>query len=260
MVLKWINRTGGFLKRFLAVGIVMIIWEILPRTGIVKEYTLPPFSAVIRMLFEMLFTGELLEHLGISLERVFFGFALSVAVAIPLGFLIGWFERVECIFDPLIQLCRNTPTLALYPLLILVLGFSEFSKAGIIFWGAVWPALLNTVEGVKNVEPLLIKSTRSMGAGKIVLFFKVILPSAFPTIFTGIRLSASRAVIILVAAEMLGADSGLGYLIFFAENHFEVDKMYTGIIALIVMGVTVNYVLVAVEKRITRWKEAAGEA
>ncbi len=260
MILRFVKSIIKFFKRFLAVVIAAVIWETLPRTGFIDAYTLPPFSSVVKKLVEMLLSLELQMHFGISFERMFFGFALSIIVAIPLGFLVGWSERLERILDPLMQLSRNTPSLALYPLFILVLGFSEFSKAGIIFWGAVWPALFSTIEGVKNVDAVLIKATRSMGAGKIVLFFKVILPSAFPAIFTGIRLSASRSVIILVAAEMLGADSGLGHLIFFAENHFETEKMYTGIIALIIMGVAVNYTLVAVERKITKWRQEPGEA
>jgi NitT/TauT family transport system permease protein len=145
--------------------------------------------------------------------------------------------------------------LALYPLFILLFGLGETSKVAIIFWGAVWPILLNTIEGVRGVEPLFVKTAYSMGASKRILFTRVILPATFPTIFTGIRLSASRSFFILVAAEMMGSSSGLGHLVFFSEANLRIAEMYCGILMLIILGVAINYILVTLEKRITRWKE-----
>jgi len=257
---NWMNRLGETLERTMIIFIILAGWEMAPRIGLVSNDILPPFSIVLVKLGELLSSGELMEDLFISLERAFGGFALSVVVAVPLGFLLAWSEKAERILDPLLQLFRNTAALALYPLFILIFGLGESSKVVIIFWGAVWPVLINTIEGVREVDPLLIKSARSMGASKPVLFFRVILPAAFPTIFTGIRLSASRSIIILVAAEMMGASRGLGHLVFFSEANLQIAEMYCGILALIMLGVLVNYILVAFEKHITRWKEEVSEA
>jgi NitT/TauT family transport system permease protein len=255
MLRKSIFWLGQILERTFAFAVVIVIWELLPRLGFISAFDLPPFSSVIKNLVVLLTSGKLTPHIVISLSRVWNGFSLSLLVGIPLGFLLGWSRLAERILDPLLHICRNTATLALYPLFILVLGLGEFSKAGIIFWGAVFPVLINTIESVKGVDPLLIKSARSMGAPWWVLFGKVLLPSAFPTIFTGIRLSASRAIIILVGAEMLGADKGLGYMVFRSEALEKIPDMYACIIVLIIFGVTVNYLLVNFEKYITRWKE-----
>lgn len=260
MLRNWMNHIGTGLEKCIAIAVVLSAWELLPQAGWISSKVLPPFSVVVGNLGKMLTSGELVRHIGISLERVSLGLLLSAIIAVPLGFLLGWYEKAERILDPVVQLSRNTATLAMYPMFIIVFGLGEAAKIAIIFWGAVWPLLINTIEGVQTAEPLLIKAARSMGASQSIVFFRVILPSAFPSLFTGIRLSASRAIVILVAAEMVGADAGLGYLVFFAEANNQIATMYTGIIVLIVLGVIVNYGLVALEKRITRWKEEFGSA
>ncbi|QWU13595.1 NitT/TauT family transport system permease protein [Paenibacillus sophorae] len=255
MKIKAITRLKSASERWAAIVAVCIAWEAVSRSGMVKDFILPPFTRVVYKLFQLLVTGQMWPDIGASMQRSASGFAISVLVAIPLGFLTAWSPRVRRVLDPVMQFMRNTPTLALYPVFILVFGLGELSKVAIIFWGGVWPVLMNTVEGVNRTDPLLIKSGRSMGASPLTLFFRIILPSALSFIFTGIRLSASRSIIILVAAEMLGADKGLGFLIFSSEQNYKVEQMYAGIIVLILLGVLVNFLLVRWEKRITRWKQ-----
>ena len=139
---------------------------------------------------------------------------------------------------------RNTAALALLPVFVLILGLGETSKVAIIFYACSWPILLNTVSGVRNVDPLLIKSARSLGLRPVRLFQKVVLPAAVPTIFTGIRLSAAYSILILIAAEMVGAKAGLGYLINYAQYNFAVPDMYAGIITISAIGLVVNQILV----------------
>jgi len=238
-----------------AILIFLLIWEIIPRIGIVDRVFLPPFSEIAVAFVQMLISGELIAHFGVSLGRVALGFGLAMAVAIPLGLMMGWFTLFERFTDPLVQTLRNVPSLALLPIFILFLGVGEESKVAIIFWGSIWAALLNTIHGVKNVDPVLVKSARSMGASHLMIFGKVVLPSAVPSIFTGMRLSATHAILILIAAEMIGASAGLGYLILSAEYSFNIRNMYVGIIALALFGITVNYLLLHLEARATRWKE-----
>jgi NitT/TauT family transport system permease protein len=243
----------------IAIAVVLLLWEALPRFHIVSAEILPPFSTVAVTFATLIGSGEMTLHVVASLKRALGGFTLSVIIGIPLGFLLGWSKRAERMLDPLLQLCRNTATLAMYPLFILVFGLGESSKIAIIVWGAVWPILINTIAGVRSMDPLLLKAARSMGVSGLPLFYKVILPLAFPFMFTGIRLAASRSVIILVAAEMIGAGSGLGYYVFNREAYFMVKEMYAAIIMLIILGITINYALVACEKRISRWKEQVVE-
>ncbi|MEA4924994.1 MAG: ABC transporter permease [Syntrophomonadaceae bacterium] len=259
MLKNMIKQLGRGLESVSAVLGVLLLWELLPRLGLVSVKVLPPFSVVFSKFIAMVISGELVSHTAISLERAFGGFIVSVIIAIPLAFLLGWSQRAERIIDPLGQLCRNTATLAMYPLFILIFGLGESAKIAIIAWGTLWPILLNTIEGVRAVDPLLVKSARSMAISRLGLFIKVILPMAFPLMFTGIRLAASRAVIILVAAEMMGAHSGLGYLVFHAEAFYMISEMYSAIIMLVILGVSINYTLVTCEKRISHWKEQITE-
>ncbi|BBB89535.1 MAG TPA: ABC transporter permease [Methylomusa anaerophila] len=248
-------RLEPVLERTLAVGLLLLAWELLPRMGFLDARFLPPFSEVIERLVKMIVTGRMSVHLLASLQRSLIGFSLAVALSLPLGVMMGWFKRFERGVDPLLQMSRNTSVLALYPVFILVFGLGELSKVAIIFWGTLWPILINTIEGVKGADPLLIKSARSMGSSQLTLLFKVVLPSAMPSILTGFRLSAARSVLVLVAAEMLGAQKGLGYLIFQAQLDNETPEMYAGIVLIALIGVLLNYTLIRFERHATRWKE-----
>jgi NitT/TauT family transport system permease protein len=243
------------LRQLLGVIVFLLIWEVMPRAGLVDPAFIPPFSKVIRTFRELIVTGELGIHVAVSLQRSLIGFGLGLLIAIPLGLIVGWFKKFEFYVDPLFQTFRQISTIALLPIFMFIFGIGEISKVAIVFWGVQWAVLLNTISGVKNVDPLLIKSAKSMCVSPFTLFVKVILPSAFPSIFTGIRLSATTSILILTAAEMMGASKGLGFLLFDAEVKYQVPKMYASIIAMAIIGLIVNYSLQALEKRITRWKE-----
>lgn len=238
-----------------AIALVIVIWEAFPRLELIDSFLLPPFSEVIRSLLDLITTGEIFRHFSISISRSFTGFIIGVSIAIPLGILMGWYSKLEEVIDPLVQACRNSSVLALYPVFLLFFGLGEVSKMAIIIWGTVWPALLNTISGVKNTDPLLIKAARSMGVSKFTLLYKVIAPAALPSILTGVRLSAASSILVLVAAEMIGANAGLGFMIFYFEERYAVPEMYAGIIIMSLLGVVVNYLLVGLEKRLTGWKE-----
>lgn len=199
-------------------------------------------------------SGELLAHAQASLGRSLAGFGLAVAAAIPLGLLIGWYKTAATLLTPLLELFRNTAALALLPVFVLILGLGETSKIAIIFYACSWPILLNTVSGVRTVDPLLIKSARSLGLGPLRLFQKVVLPAAVPTIFTGIRLAGAYSILILIAAEMVGAKAGLGYLINYAQYNFAVPDMYAGIITISAIGLVVNQLLILTERRFSTWR------
>jgi NitT/TauT family transport system permease protein len=136
----------------------------------------------------------------------------------------------------------------------LLLGIGELSKISLVVYACVWPVLLNTIAGVHSVDPLLVKAARSLALSSPRLFRKVILPAAVPTVFTGIRLAASYSILVLVAAEMVGAKAGLGYLINTTQVNFLIPQMYAGIIAVSVLGVLVNQGFVALERRFSTWR------
>lgn len=252
---KIMTYLKDWIQRSLILFIFLGLWEVLPASGLIDRAFLPQFSEVAAALVKMIFSGELTDHLIISLERAFLGFALAVLVAIPLGILMGWYKMFERFVDPLMQAFRNTSTLALYPVFILFLGIGEASKIAILFKAALWPILINTISGVKNVDPLLIKSARSMAVSNVFIFRKVVLPSSIPSIASGVRLGASISLVVLVAAEMIGAKSGLGFLIINSQYNFMIPEMYAAIVTLVLLGLVLNYSLVWLEKKATGWRE-----
>lgn len=235
--------------------LMLLVWELAPRSGVIDAVFVPPLSAVLSALKELALSGELLKHTLVSLRRAAFGFGIAVGVAIPIGFLIGWFRNFEKFVDPGLQALRQLPTLALFPVFILLFGIGEVSKVAIICKACFWPVFLNTVAGVTQMDPLLVKSARSMGVSRVGMFRKVVLPATIPSMFSGLRLSGSTSLLILVAAEMMGANAGLGFLIFHSETRFEIPSMYAAILAMTILGIIVNYVLTTLEKRVSRWKE-----
>lgn len=241
-------------KRSVVLLAFLGLWEILPRTVVEPGY-LPPFSTVVRAVVQLFVTGEIWEHLSISLSRSIGGFALAVAVGVPVGLLIGWFRELEEYVDPLVQTLRQTPVLALFPVFILFFGIGETSKVVMIFWGTVWPILLNTITGVKDVDPVVITSARAMGARRLDLFRRVILPATVPSIMTGVRLGATFSILMLVVAEYVGAKAGIGALVINSQYAFLIPKMYAAIVILAVLGLSTNVALVRLQRRATRWKE-----
>ena len=241
-------------RRSVAVVAFLALWEVVPLVGLVDPTWLPPFSRVLQSWVELAASGQLTEHVVVSLQRSLTGFLLAIAVAVPLGLLIAWYRPVADVLDPLLEIFRNTAALALLPVFTLILGIGETSKIALILFACVWPILLNTIGGVRGVDPLLIKSARSVGLPSVRLFQKVILPAALPTIFTGVRLAGAVSILMLIAAEMVGAKSGLGYLINNTQFNFQIPEMYAGIVTVSVIGVAFNYGLVRVERRLSRWR------
>lgn len=256
---KVISLAANAVNRSLAIVLFLTIWEVLPRLGIFDPMFMPPFSAVIGAFIEALTSGELFAHISASLKRSFTGLFLAVVIAVPLGIFIGWFGRFERFLDPLLQIFRNTSTFALMPVFIIFFGINEVSKIAIILWGCSWPLLINSISGVKNVDPLLVKSARSMGTSNFWLFFKVILPASTPGILTGFRLSATHSILILVASEMMGASSGLGYMIHYQEQMFNIPAMYAGVVTLSLIGLAMNFVIVKLDSKILSWKQTVTE-
>ena len=247
----WLQK---LVKQTAVIVLLLALWEIAPRIGLVDSVFFPPFSAVVAGWWGLVTSGELFAHFKASFFRSFIGFGLALLIAIPLGLIIGWFPLAKDLLNPVLELFRNTAALALLPVFILLLGIGEVSKVAIVLFACTFPILLNTINAVQNVDPLLIKSAKSMGLSSQKLFYKVILPASIPTIFTGIRMAGTASILVLIAAEMVGAKEGLGYLINYAQMNFLIPEMYAGIITISLLGLLLNYVLVSLEKRFSAWK------
>lgn len=254
-----LGRTTGLLawrifKPAAAILAFLAVWEIAPRIGLVDKVFLPPFTRVTETFIKLVGNGQLWEHVSASLSRALIGFVIAVAVAIPLGIAIAWYRPVAEFLNPILELFRNTAALALLPVFILILGIGETSKVALVVYASAFPILLNTISGVRTVDPLLIKSARSLGLSPVRLFQKVILPASVPTVFTGLRMAAASSILVLIAAEMVGAKAGLGYLITASQLNFQIPEMYAGIVTIALVGLAFNGAIVAVERRLSRWR------
>ncbi len=232
----------------------LALWEIAPRLGWLNRIFFPPLSEVSEAWYAMMLDGTLTTNIGISLQRAAIGFVLAVIVAVPLGFLMGRYPLFEKVSDLLVQTLRNTSQFALLPVFILLLGIGEASKIAITFYSSIFFLLINTISGVKSVDPLLLKAARSMGTSDIDMFRKVILPASIPSIVSGMRLAVKASIFAVIGAEMLAAKSGLGFLIQQSQLMMETADMYAGIITMTAIGLLVNYLLVWFERWATAWK------
>lgn len=249
-----LKNTAGKLCGVPLVLIFFLVWDFLPRAGLIDPLLLPPFSQVIKKLWELTISGQIFIDLTASLNRSLIGFCLAVLTGVPLGFLLGWYNRFEKYTDLFFQGLRNTSTFAIMPIFLLFFGLGETSKVAIVFWGCIWHMIINTTSGVKNIDPIYVKAAKSLGLTDSDLFLKVILPASVPSIVSGARLAAKTAFMVIIAAEMLGARSGLGFYIQNAQYNFLIPEMYAGILSLSILGVSLNYLLVWLEKKATGWK------
>jgi sulfonate transport system permease protein len=248
------NRTVvRFLSRYGILIAFLAIWQVSSSAGWVNAAVLPPIDTIVTALWNGLAGGTLLGDIAISLQRAGLAFAAAVAVAIPLGLFMGQVRAVETALDPILQVFRQTSALALYPVFILLLGLGEASKVFVIFWATLFPLLLNTISGVKQVDPKLLEMARVYGATRLTAFRRVVLPGAVPSIFVGLRLSATTALLLLIASEMIGANKGIGFQVMNAQYNFQIPLMFAAIVILAGLGLIANQALVSLQRRLCRW-------
>ena len=253
------RRLGRVVRRWAAVVLFLLLWEYGTQYLLdpARKVFLPPLHVVLGAWWGLARSGQLQQHVVASLTRSVIGFSLAVVAGIGLGLVVAWYDGLREFLTPLLEAFRNTAALALLPVFVLLLGIGETSKIAIVAYASFFPVLLNTVAGVRTVDPLLVRAARSLGLGSLRLFQKVVLPSAVPTIFTGVRMAGTASILVLIAAEMVGAKAGLGYLIVNAQSSFQIPDMYAGILTVSLFGLLVNTVLVRLERRFSRWRVGA---
>ncbi|HEU5319753.1 MAG TPA: ABC transporter permease subunit, partial [Methylomirabilota bacterium] len=211
--------------RVAAVAGLVVLWEAVARLGWVPVLFLPSPVGVLLEGRDMLASGELLEHVAASLQRLLLGFALGGGLGVAVGVAVGFFAVAEAVGTPVIAATFPIPKIALLPLLILWLGLGEPSKVAVIALGVFFPMAINTFTGVRQADPLLVRAAVAFGARRWSVIRKVVLPSALPMIFAGLRLGAGTALLLLVAAEMIAVESGIGFLVLHAGNLMATTKL-----------------------------------
>jgi NitT/TauT family transport system permease protein len=265
------KKSGGSVIWSLAVPVALLaIWEGLSRAGVINPMILPSPSAVFlrwiayakpMMPFDpaegtyvtWLFSGELLHDAAASLYRVVMGFLIGAGLALPIGLLMGTSDTVYRLMNPLLQILRPIPPIAYIPLAILWFGLGNPPAFFLISLGAFFPVIMNTIGGVRTVDAIYVRAARNLGASGATLFWRVILPAATPHIMTGLRVGFGVAFIVLIVAEMIAVNNGLGYRILEAREFFWSDKIIAGMISIGLLGLAIDTGLSRLSDHLLRW-------
>lgn len=233
---------------------LLAIWELGCLSGVVSSLFLPAPSSIINALLEMIADGEIGVSLAASLYRILAGFFVGSLIGLAVGLVTGTSALMDKIGTPIVNAIYPIPKIALLPLFILWLGIGELSKVTIIALGVFFPVAMNTYSGVKNVDTLLLKVAASFNASWWMTMKSVVLPNALPMIFAGLRLAAGTSLLLLVAAEMIAAQVGIGALILHYGDLMITDKLMAGVIVLSLLGLVFNLILQFVERKAIPWK------
>ena len=232
---------------------ILIAWEIASRSGVLSARILPEPAAVLAAFWKLLRSGELAHHVAVSTARAFSALAIGGGLGLVLGLLTGTWRRAEDLLDTTLQMLRNIPALALIPLVILWFGIDEAAKLVLVSVGVFFPVYLNTFHGIRGVDRDLIEMARSYGLKGWRLYRQVILPGALPSILVGLRFSLGLMWVLLIVAETLSAEAGIGYLTMNAREFLQTDIVLVGILLYALLGKLADVVARALEKAWLPW-------
>ncbi|HEV8663301.1 MAG TPA: ABC transporter permease [Candidatus Methylomirabilis sp.] len=243
-----------------SVAAVLLAWEWVAARELVPLVFISSPMRIAKAAVELAASGDLWNDLRVSGIEFIVGYAMSVAVGIPLGIATGWYRRLFYLLDPFISGLYATPRVALLPLIIIWVGIGIWSKIVVVFLGAVFPILINTLAAVRTTDERLLRAARSFGADDLQVFRTIVLPSSVPFILTGLRLGVGRALVGVVVGELYAATAGIGFLITVAGASFQTDKVFVGILIIAAAGMVSMEVLSRLERRFEKWRPRVGAA
>src|ERR1700691_1947408 len=237
--------------------LLLLVWQFLPdfvpmKAGTKLFFTVP--SHIAGTLWTMFATGSIWKPLGVSASAFAIGLLLAIVAGLPLGVLLGRSATLNAMIDPFITAFNATPRLVFLPLLMLWFGIGIWSKVAVVFLGALFPLLINTYEGVRNADRLLINVVRSFGAGEWDIAGRVVGPNSLPFIIVGLRLAIGRAVLGVVVSEFFGSQDGLGVVMVRAASSFQVNVVFAGLIIFAGLSLAMTWLVKLLEDRLTRWR------
>jgi ABC-type nitrate/sulfonate/bicarbonate transport system permease component len=245
------------------IGALLAAWEAGADLGWLRPVQFPPPSKLLRTLYQLVEDGypesiTLWTHLAVTVRRILLGYFGAIALAVPLGLVIGWVRALDRLTEPVIAFCRSVATLSLLPLAIVWFGTGEGSKIFLIGYGCFWVMLSNVVAAVKLVDPVLIRAARTMDTRPFDLFTHVALPAALPRMFAGARVALGVGFMVIVGAEMIGTIRGLGALIMEARTFYRSDITMVGMFVIGALGYLIAFGLRRLEARLLPWQAREG--
>jgi ABC-type nitrate/sulfonate/bicarbonate transport system permease component len=240
---------------FVLIIALLCVWELAARMEWVDTVSVPRASVVLLAWFESLSSGELFVQLLPSLRRVFVSFFLAAAIAVPVGLLMGSSRFVYRLLEPLTEVLRPIPSSAYIPVAILFLGIGDQMKVFVVTLACFFPILLNSYGGVLSVDPVLVDTGRTLGISRTKTLWQIVFPAALPNILTGMRISLGISLIVVVIAEMIAGNSGIGYYILDMQRSFRIPEMFVGIFTLGLVGYALNTIFIKTENHLLRWRD-----
>jgi NitT/TauT family transport system permease protein/sulfonate transport system permease protein len=233
------------------------IWELLGSIGLINAVLLPSPTTLFWAAGDLLRSGTLLRHVGASIERVLVGFALAAVVGLAFGVVLGWFRTLSDFIKPLVEALRPIPPIAWTPLAILWFGIGNAPSYFLVFVGAVFPVFVSTFSAVRNIERTQINAALCLGATPTMLIKDILIPGALPVIFPGLRIALGVGWMCVVAAELIAAQSGLGYMIQQSRLLLQTQFVVTGMIVIGIIGFGMNSVMSMIERKLVPWQQSA---
>jgi len=233
--------------------VVCLLWELSVRLEVIDSPNWPPLSDVFVAFWHLLRDGMLLSVFGSSLRRLAIGYAIAVVAGVCLGLVMGYFRWAQRLFEPIVEVLRPIPSPAYIPVAILFLGIGDSMKVFMVAFSAFFPILLNTITGVRSVDPILLDTARTFGLGTWAIVRKIVFPASLVYIFTGLRISLAIALILTVISEQVAGNSGVGFYLLSAQRSFLIPEMYATVVGLAIVGFSLNRLFLLVERRALPW-------
>jgi ABC-type nitrate/sulfonate/bicarbonate transport system permease component len=237
----------------LFLALLMAAWEAAARAELLNPLVVPPLSRILTVFWELLVSGQIPVQILVSMKRAASGYLLAAGVFIPLGILMGLFERIRLGLEVVVEVLRPVPPPVIIPLALLIFGLEDEMKIFVIFFSCAWPILLNTIDGVRNIDWVLVNTAKTFRLTRWQTIRRVVLPAASPQIITGLRVSLPIVLILVVISEMVGSTDGIGYFILDAQRRFRVTQMYAGMLALAILGYVLNQLFNLLHRRLLPW-------
>lgn len=237
--------------------ILLLLWEVLARYGVIDQRFFPAPTRIFVAMAGMTMSGDLLTHVGASLQRLGIGLVIGGVPALILGVIMGLNRKIYAFFDPLISATYPIPKSSILPLALLIFGLGEGSKVFMVAIGVFYPMVINAATGVRGISQIYLDVGANYGASPRNVFMKIALPGAMPVILTGVRLGVGMGLVLIAIAEMVGAKSGLGYMIWAAWETFAVEQMYVGLFCVAIIGFLLNLGVNQLEKILVPWRRRA---
>ena len=244
-------RTGLILVPW---ALIVVAWYAVRLSGLVSPALVPAPHQVFAKFIELL-GDRLLMDMWMSTQRVFIGVALGVVLAVPVGFMLGWYQRLRVFVDPVINFFRALPPIALIPLVIVYFGIGESAKIAILFYASFFAGVIVMYEGIAQISPIYVRVARTLGATDLEIFLRIIVPLTFPHMLTAVRVALGVAWATLVASELIAAQQGLGAMIQNASAFFQLDILYVGIICIGFIALAMDEALRALTRRMVAWQD-----